>query len=137
MKTKTKSIFISFMVLLLSFCASPFACACPKENSEEVSTTVSTIVKAVSRLSSMDDDDVCLDCGHSKSCCYSHQEQPAIMLATSTSVSGCHYASQLWSPTMYFSALYLLQESIGCVGSRAPPWIIRATLQNLHQKLLV
>ncbi|MBX9725275.1 MAG: hypothetical protein K2X81_27980 [Candidatus Obscuribacterales bacterium] len=137
MKTKTSSIFITLLLVVLGFCTGSSPCVCPAEISQRISTTVSTIVELVSSTRTIDGGDICCDCGHTKNCCYSHKELPAIASAASISVVDCIYLSTLWSPVSILSVHFLSKESIGAVGNRAPPWIVKATLQNLHQKLLV
>lgn len=132
MKTKTSSIFITLLMVVLGFCTSSRACACPDEVSQRVSTSVSTIVEFVSSTHG----DLCSDCGHTKNCCYSSKELPAITSAMSISIADCIDQFTLWSPPSQFSLQFLSKDAIGAVGNRAPPWIVKATLHNLHQKLL-
>ncbi len=136
MKTKTKSIFISLLIVVLSWCTSAPPCACPEEISQSISTAVSTVVDLTARSSTVDGD-ICLDCGHTKTCCYNHKELSAITSAAGIMVEDFNYLIPLWFPTDLFSAHFLSKESMGALGNRAPPWIVKATLLHLHQKLLV
>lgn len=133
MKTKTNSIFAIILMLLLGLFADASQCSCPSDFSQKLSTTIPTIVTVLAEASTTLGD-ICEDCGHTKSCCYSHQEQPAVGLAITVVIpdleSGTHF-----NDTEVFSLSK--KDAMGGVGNKAPPWVLRPTLHSLNRKLLV
>lgn len=136
MKTKTTSIFITLLSLVLGLFACSSPCSCPGEISQTISTSVCTIVEAVS-LSSTIDGDICFDCGHSKNCCDSHKKSPVVASAASVTIGASADLVASVSLVNNFSVESFSEQAMGAVGNRAPPWAVKPTLQSLHRKLLV
>ena len=124
---KTNPIFISLLILVLCFCTSLRPCACPEELKQTV--TAITIINLAG--------DLCLDCGHTKTCCFTHKDFPIV----GSSASPASFSADLIAGQLQYGRTIEIcrgsNDSIGSVGNRAPPWTVKPTLLEMHQQLLV
>jgi hypothetical protein len=124
---KTNPIFISLLILALWFCTSFRPCAC----SEELKKTVIEVA-SINHAG-----DLCSDCGHTKTCCFTHKDLPII----GSSASTISFNADLIVGHLQYVRIVEVRkrsdESVGAVGNRAPPWTVKSTLVEMHQQLLV
>lgn len=124
---KTNPIFISLLILVLSVCTSLRPCACPEELKKTIAA-VATINHA---------GDLCSDCGHTKTCCFTHKDLPILgSSASAVSLDADLIAGQLQC-VRTVEVCRRSGERIGSIGNRAPPWSVKPTLFEMHQQLLV
>ena len=81
--------------------------------------------------------DLCLDCGHTKTCCFTHKDFPIV----GSSASPASFSADLIAGQLQYGRTIEIcrgsNDSIGSVGNRAPPWTVKPTLLEMHQQLLV
>jgi hypothetical protein len=81
--------------------------------------------------------DLCSDCGHTKTCCFSHQDSPFIGSTKVASVLDVELVATQQARLRTVEVCKGSDERIASVGNRAPPYSVKPTLLEMHQQLLV
>lgn len=129
-KMKTKVICIMLLTCLFFLKASLHVCICPKTSQE-----INTSSDAVS-ISMQVDQDVCSDCGHTKSCCIEQQQNVELASGDASFLENQCFTQIVptVSPVFEFPLTALAEDRF---VNKAPPQDLLQTPVSLHQKLLV
>lgn len=122
---KIKAVWILLLTLLLCIRANLYVCACAPQVSHQ--TTGATLCQK---------DDLCQDCGHTKSCCHLQHE---VKLFGSTVFAAADFQT-IDEPqqTLFDYNAQKLSASLKMSGcNKAPPRLRNHSLITLQQKLLV
>ncbi|HEY9758771.1 MAG TPA: hypothetical protein V6C97_26625 [Oculatellaceae cyanobacterium] len=124
---KTNPIFISLLILALCVGTSLRPCVCPEELSKTIAA-VATINHA---------GDLCTDCGHTKTCCFTHKTLPIVGSSASAASLDADLATGILQYARCVEVCRWSSVRIGSMGNRAPPWTVKPTLFEMHQQLLI